>query len=267
MVTLDGEPATADDLLPLALTNLGHFTTFRVDADGTVRGLSRHLDRLVRDCAAVFGAPLDTDRVRDFVRRALAERELPCVVRVTVHDPAVDLARPADADTPRVLVSVRRAGPLLAVPAPPLRARSVTYERDLPQVKHTGLFGALHARRAAQLAGYDDALFVGRDGHVTEGATWNVGFIDRDGTVLWPRSGVLPGVTTALLREHPTPPAEHHDADLTLEDARLMAAAFATNAGIGVRPLAAIDGTEFAAEHPLLDRLREAYLSIPGEAL
>ncbi|ALC28544.1 aminotransferase class IV family protein [Streptomyces sp. CFMR 7] len=264
MATLDGEPATADDLLPLALTNLGHFTTFRVDADGTVRGLSRHLDRLVRDCAAVFGAPLDTDRVRDFVRRALAERELPCVVRVTVHDPAVDLARPADADAPRVLVSVRRAGPLLAGP---LRARSVTYERDLPQVKHTGLFGALHARRAAQLAGYDDALFVGRDGYVTEGATWNVGFIDRDGTVLWPRSGVLPGVTTALLREHAPQSAQHRDADLTLEDARVMAAAFATNAGIGVRPLAAIDGTEFAAEHPLLDRLREAYLSIPGEAL
>ncbi|MBH0242973.1 MULTISPECIES: aminotransferase class IV [Streptomyces] len=264
MVTLDGEPVTADGLLPLALTNLGHFTTFRVDADGTVRGLSRHLDRLVRDCAAVFGAPLDTDRVRDFVRRAVAERELPCVVRVTVHDPAVDLARPADADAPRVLVSVRRAGPLLAGP---LRARSVTYERDLSQVKHTGLFGALHARRAAQLAGYDDALFVGRDGYVTEGATWNVGLIDRDGTVLWPRSGVLPGVTMALLREHPTPPAQHRDADLTLEDARVMVAAFATNAGIGVRPLAAIDGTGFAAEHPLLGRLREAYLSIPGEAL
>ncbi len=135
MATLDGEPATADDLLPLALTNLGHFTTFRVDADGTVRGLSRHLDRLVRDCAAVFGAPLDTDRVRDFVRRAVAERELPCVVRVTVHDPAVDLARPADADTPRVLVSVRRAGPLQAGP---LRARSVTYERDLPRSSTPG---------------------------------------------------------------------------------------------------------------------------------
>ncbi|MFE7534400.1 aminotransferase class IV family protein [Streptomyces rhizosphaericola] len=264
MATLDGEPVTADDLLPLALTNLGHFTTFRVDADGTVRGLSRHLDRLVRDCATVFGAPLDTDRVRDFVRRALAERELPCVVRVTVHDPAVDLARPADARAPRVLVSVRRAGPLRAGP---LRARSVTYERDLPQVKHTGLFGALHARRAAQLAGYDDALFVGRDGYVTEGATWNVGFIDRDGTVLWPRSAVLPGVTTALLREHPTQPAEHRDADLTLEDAYGMAAAFATNAGIGVRPLSAIDDTALAAAHPLLDRLREACLSIPGEAL
>jgi hypothetical protein len=46
---------------------------------------------------------------------------------------------------------------------------SVPYERDLPEVKHTGLFGAPHARRAAQIAGYDDALFVGRNGHHDRG--------------------------------------------------------------------------------------------------
>lgn len=38
-------------------------------------------------------------------------------------------------------------------------------------------------------------LFVGRDGCVSEGSTWNVGFVDQDGTVVWPRADVLPGVT------------------------------------------------------------------------
>jgi branched-subunit amino acid aminotransferase/4-amino-4-deoxychorismate lyase len=260
MVTLDENPVSADDLLPLALTNLGHFTTVRVEADGSIRGLSLHMERLVRDCKVVFGADLDTGRVRDFVRRGLDGQALPCVVRVTIYDPGVDLGHPADADDPHVLVSVRAAGTMS--PAP-LRAMSVTYERDLPQVKHVGLLGALYARRTAQLAGYGDALFVGHDGYVSEGSTWNVGFVDRDGTVVWPRAEVLPGVTMALLREH----VEHRVATVTLEQAKGMSAAFAANTGVGVRSLAAIDETLLSAEHPVLDRLRETYLSIPGEAL
>ncbi|GGP48677.1 aminotransferase class IV [Streptomyces sindenensis] len=263
MATLEGKPVSADDLLPLALTNLGHFTTFRVESDGTVRGLSRHLDRLVRDCSAVFGVALDTGLVRDCVRQELAECELPRVVRVTIHDPGADLARPANADEPRVMVSTRRAG---GPPTTPLRAKSVAFERDLPHVKHVGLFGALHARRTAQLAGYGDAVFTGHDGCVTEGVTWNVGFVDRDGAVLWPRTGALPGITMALLRQY-AGSIEHRDADISLERAAGMAAAFATNASTGVRPLAAIDGIAYAAGHPVLDRLRERYLAIRGEAL
>ncbi|CAO0833115.1 Branched-chain amino acid aminotransferase/4-amino-4-deoxychorismate lyase OS=Streptomyces microflavus OX=1919 GN=Smic_06920 PE=4 SV=1 [Streptomyces microflavus] len=46
-----------------------------------------------------------------------------------------------------------------------------------------------------------------------------------------------------------------------------MAAAFATNTSIGVRPLAAIDDTEFPVDHPVLRHLQETYLSIPGEIL
>ncbi|NEE38650.1 aminotransferase, partial [Streptomyces sp. SID7982] len=98
MATLDGKPVSTDDLLSLALTNVGHFTTFRVESDSTVRGLSRHLDRLVRDCSAVFGVALDTELVRDCVRQELAGCELPRVVRVTIHDPGTDLGRPADAN-------------------------------------------------------------------------------------------------------------------------------------------------------------------------
>lgn len=258
MTTLNGQPAALEDVLPLALTSYGHFTSVRVE-DGRIRGLSLHLERLVRDSRTVFGADLDTGRVRDLVARALDGHGGPCVVRITVHDPTLDMGRPADAGRPGVLVTVRAVG---AIPPPPLRARSVPYQRDLPQVKHCGLFGALHARRVAQLAGYDDALFVGPDGHVSEGTTWNVGFISEDG-VVWPKAPVLPGVTMALLQQH----VEHHIVPITLSQAKTSQAAFATNTAIGVRALSAIDDTPMADEHPLLDRLREAYLSLPGERL
>ncbi|MFD5858077.1 aminotransferase class IV family protein [Streptomyces chartreusis] len=259
MATLNGKLVSPDELLSLALVNVGHFTTMRVEEDG-VRGLPLHMERLRKDCEAVWGTDLDTGRVRDFVRRALDGRPRPCVVRVTVYDPGVDMAHLATAGEPQVLVTVRGAG---AMPPAPLRARSMPYERDLPEVKHVGLFGALHTRRSAQLAGFDDALFIGRDGLVSEGSTWNVGFVDRNGTVVWPQAPVLPGVTMALLRHR----AEHRVATVTLEQAKDMAAAFATNTGIGVRTIAAIDDTELPTEHPALDRLRETYLSVPGESL
>ncbi|MFF0066484.1 aminotransferase class IV family protein [Streptomyces sp. NPDC005279] len=260
MVTLDGKPVSADDLLPLALINVGHFTSMRVDADGSIRGLALHMERLLRDSKIVWGTSLDTGRVREYVRHGLEGQTRPCVVRVTIYDPKVEMGHPADADEPHIMVSVRGAG---ALPPAPLRAMSLTYERDLPEVKHVGLFGALHARRTAQLAGYGDALFVGRDGLLSEGGTWNVGFVDQDGNVVWPQAPVLPGVTMALLQQH----AEHRVATVTLDQAKGMAAAFATNTSIGVRPLSAIDDTELPIDHPALSQLQGTYLSIPGETL
>lgn len=257
MATLNGKPASPDELLSLALVNIGHFTSMRVD-DGSIRGLPLHMERLTKDCKTVWGADLDTARVRDFVRQALDGQTQPCVVRVTIYDPKVDMGHPANAGEPQVLVTVRGAG---TMPPAPLRAMSMPYERDLPEVKHVGLFGALHTRRSAQLAGFDDALFVGRDGLVSEGGTWNIGFVDQNGTVVWPQAPVLPGVTMALLQQR----AEHRITTVTLEQAKDMAAAFATNTSIGVRALAAIDDTQLPTEHPVLDRLRETYLSIPGE--
>ncbi|MFI0263054.1 aminotransferase class IV family protein [Streptomyces sp. NPDC017056] len=257
-VTLDGEPLAADALMPLALANLGHFTSMRVDADGGIRGLALHMERLARDCRSVWGADLNTGRVRTYIRQALDGRRGPCVVRVTVYDPKVDIGWPAKVGEPRVLLSLRGVG---STTSAPLRVMSVPYERDLPEVKHVGLCGALHARRTAQLAGFGDALFVGRDGFVSEGVTWNVGFVNQDGTIVWPKATVLPGVTMVLLQQL----TEHQVATITLQQAKGMAAAFATNASIGVRALSTIDESELPTDHAALGELHEMYSSIPGE--
>ncbi|QDY78228.1 aminotransferase class IV [Streptomyces qinzhouensis] len=255
MANLDDRSATAGELLPLALTSYGHFTTLRVEADGRVRGLSLHLERLVRDARTLFGTGVETGRVRGLIRAATEGRELPCTVRVTHYDPELNLARPVDAGEPRFLATVRPAGELSP---PPLAVLSVAYERDLPLVKHCGLVGALHARRTAQLAGFDDALFVGRDGLVSEGVTWNVGFVDAEGRIVRPEGPALPGVTEALLPRGTSAP-------VTLESAKRMRAAFATNTAIGVRALSSVDGTPMDTAHPVLGELREAYLAVPGE--
>ncbi|MCF2531816.1 aminotransferase class IV family protein [Yinghuangia soli] len=255
---LDGVPATVDQIAALGLVNYGHFTSMRVD-DGRVRGLALHLERLRRDCGVVFGAELDTDRVLELVRRAVDGRGGTFVVRVTVYDPALPLANPGADARPRILVTHRA---IAAHDLPPLRVKSVEYRRDLPAVKHVGLFAQLHARRTAQAAGFDDALFVS-GGEVSEGGTWNVGFVDGSG-VVWPSAEQLVGVTRQLLDEaHPGA----RTAPVRVSELGGMQAAFATNTSIGVRPIAAIDGVAFDAAHPALATLAKAYADTPPERL
>ena len=265
---LNGEPVDAGRLLSLALTGYGLVTSMRVEA-GRVRGLGLHLDRLASDCRTLFGAELDRERVRDLARRATAT--LPPggtgVVRITVFDPGLDLAHPAAScadGEPQVLVSTR---PAPAVPSSPIRVQTRRFVRDLPGVKSVGLFGQLVHRREAQLAGYDDALFVSEsvDGgaHVSEGGTWNVGFVDADGTVVWPDADVLECVTMRLLqRAHPHVVRPVPQAEVTG-----LRAAFATNAAVGVRAIRAIDDTTLSVDDPVIDGLRQAYLDLPADPL
>jgi branched-subunit amino acid aminotransferase/4-amino-4-deoxychorismate lyase len=68
----DGAPggsAALNEVTALALLNYGHYTAMRVD-ERRVRGLSWHLDRLMRDCRRVFDADLDPDWVRHLIRHA-----------------------------------------------------------------------------------------------------------------------------------------------------------------------------------------------------
>jgi branched-subunit amino acid aminotransferase/4-amino-4-deoxychorismate lyase len=259
MAELNGSPASLDDLATLALVNYGHFTSMRVD-DGVIRGLSLHMERLVRDCRIVFGAELDREKVLGYVRHAVAGRTGSFNIRVTVFDPALEMGHPGvDAD-PHILVTTRPAG---AMPPPALRAKTFTFSRDTAVVKHIGLFSQLKLRREAQLAGFDDAIFVEPDGRLSEGGTWNLGFVDQAGAVIWPDAPVLPGVTMQLLQQA----YEHTVAAVSLADLPHMRAAFATNTSIGVRTVAGIDDVEFTDDDPVLDALRKTYSELPDERL
>ncbi|MFD3700135.1 aminotransferase class IV family protein [Streptomyces sp. NPDC058646] len=255
MAEINGGAVGVGQLQSLALTNYGHFTTMRVE-HGRVRGLSLHVERLRRDCRALFGVDLDARRVREAVRRA-APATGSTTVRVTVFDPGLDLGHPAAADDPHVLVTSRPAG---ALPLPPLRVRSAAYVRDVPGVKSVGLFAGLHHRRRAQLDGFDDALFVDTGGHISEGVTWNIGFFDGS-RVIWPEADCLAGVTMELLKA-----AHDHEVEpVRLADLPVMRAAFATNAAVGVRAVSAVDGVGFPGTHGIVDALRDAYSGIVGD--
>jgi branched-subunit amino acid aminotransferase/4-amino-4-deoxychorismate lyase len=260
MTEFEGHPADVDVIAPLAFTNYGHFTSMLVDRL-RVRGLSLHLERLSRDARLVFGAELDPDRVRHLVRRALRDQPGPIVARVTVFDPQLELGHPGAVAEPGVLVTTR---PAPQAPAPPLRLQSASYCRDMPEVKHVGLFGCLRHRRAAQLNGYDDAVFIDSHSDISEAATSNVGFFDGE-RVIWPKADVLAGTTLTLLAQlHDGPTAT---APVNLAQLGDMHAAFVTNAVVGVRAVSAIDATTWSGEHPVIARLRSEYEAIEPEPL
>ncbi|WP_216916126.1 aminotransferase class IV family protein [Nocardia noduli] len=257
---LDGAPATRDDLAPLGLVNYGHFTSMLVE-DGAVRGLELHLDRLVRDCQAVFAVDLDPERLRAEVRGALGGNSGRHVVRVTVYDPDITLAKPGAAANPRLLVTSR---PAAAVDPGPLRVQSAVYSRDLPAIKHTGLFGALHHRAGAQRAGFDDVLLTDADGRISEIATSNIGFITADATLVWPEADMLVGTTMRLISRARDETVVSRRVSLAQLDQ--FVGAFATNAAVGVRAVTAIDEHRWA-EHELVEILRKTYESIPAQPL
>jgi hypothetical protein len=66
-VQINGEPATAEDLAPLAFAGYGHYTSMQV-RERAVRGLDLHLERLRRGSVELFGAAADPARLRRCLR-------------------------------------------------------------------------------------------------------------------------------------------------------------------------------------------------------
>lgn len=257
---LDGRSVRPEQLAALALGNYGHFTSMLVEA-GRVRGLSLHWQRLVTDSRVMFDAELDPDRIRALVRRI--EPAPAVVVRVTVFAPDLPLGNPGRPAVPQILVSTRPAPP----PRPaPLRLRSTVYQRELAAVKHVGLCGAVWHRRAAQRAGFDDVVFVDPAARISEGATWNIGFVDDRGAVVWPLGDCLPGVTMRLLD---AACADRGTGSLrravAVPDAVRMRGAFVTNAAVGVRPVVSLDAATYRTDGAPLSALADSYRAVPAE--
>src|SRR5690606_8092342 len=138
------------------------------------------------------------------------------------------------------------------------RAASFRHERALPHVKHVGTFAQFHFARQARGRGFDDVLFVGADGRISEGTVWNVGFRDAQGVVVWPEAPALRGTCERLLQaglEALGVPQVRRP--LALGDLPGLRAAFACNSR-GVRAIGAVDEVAFAPDPALAGLLGRA---------
>ena len=248
-IEINGEAATAGTLAHLALLNFGHFTSLQVRA-GRAQGFDLHLQRLDVATRRLFGTPLDTARVRAWVRNVLDER--PVSVRITVFSRAFDRIhseRPVAVD---VLVTT---GPGRDPLRTPMTVAACVHERVLPDIKHVGTFDLHALRREARLAGNDDVLFTRADACIAEGSTWNLGLHDGE-RVVWPQAPALDGVTRQLLdrglRAHGIDSVHR---PVRIDELGRFHAAFATNTTSPVRPIAAIGPYRFAGGNDIHERL------------
>lgn len=124
--------------------------------------------------------------------------------------------------------------------------------------KTLNYLGNIRARRAAQAAGFDEALFLSRNGRLLEGSATNV-FVVRAGVALTPplSARILPGVARAQVLAL-LGPERAREAGLTRRDLDSADEIFVTNALLGVMPVGRVDGRTLAPG-PFTRALRAAY--------
>jgi branched-subunit amino acid aminotransferase/4-amino-4-deoxychorismate lyase len=259
---VNGAPASAADLVPLAFAGYGHFTSMQV-RDHRVRGLGLHLARLRAASEELFGRATPDARVREYLRRVIGRAGGAMSVQVNAFSSdgdAVTAGRPVEPD---ILV---RTGPPLAASTTPVRVGTARFGRILPHLKNTATMGAVHRWRAARLAGHDDVLFVGDDGAIAEGSIWNVAFLDGTGTV-WPSAPALRGVMMQMAQAGLTRAGQPWSVRrVTVDDLGGVRGAALMNSITPAQPIAAVDGRPIPVDEQWLATLRAAHDTTPPEA-
>lgn len=261
-LSVDGQPATPEDLTHVALVNYGAYTSFRVEQHG-VRGLDLHLARLEAEAVELFGEPVGIARLRDLMRQAVAGREA-CWLRVSLFSPDVSPRTPDWQGAPRVLIA-------LSSPPSPFadgpRLQLQTYGREAAHLKHVATFGLIRARRAARAAGFDDALFADHAGRISEGSLWNIGFV-RGEEIVWPQAPMLAGVAQALVqRGLATVGLTGRSEPVHVDDLPRFDGAFLCNSATPASAIAAIGDHGFPTAPDLIERLRAAWASNPVQPI
>lgn len=262
-VHIDGAPATVEGLSQALVSNYAAFTSFQTGPGG-VRGLDLHLDRLRRSATELFGQPVPEDDIRDWLRLALGGHDGRASVRVQLFLPAITMRRADALGRPSVLIRV--SGPMGPLEGP-LRLQSQTYEREAPHLKHAGTFGLTRAIRAAKEANFDDALFMTREGLVSEGSIWNIGFIEGQ-TIVWPRAPMLASTGQALIeRGLEAVGLSSVTRPIGFADLAGFDSAFICNSATPAAAVSAIDGRHLATDSAMIDRLHAAWLTNPVEPI
>jgi branched-subunit amino acid aminotransferase/4-amino-4-deoxychorismate lyase len=254
-VEMDGQSATLEQIWTLDLSASGHFTAMQVRGRRTL-GLDFHLARLDGATRELFGVGLDGDRVRSYLRHALADDAADAAMRVNVFRSGAD-------DDVSVMVSVR---PPASAPADYQSLQTVEYQRPCAHIKHASGFGQSYYGGLAQANGFDEALFVGPGGVICEGSITNIGFIDGD-VIVWPDAPALRGVMMQVMqRELDRAGVAWRYETVHVADLASFDGAFVTNSH-GMATVARIDDRSLPTEAELLRIGKQLLAAAPNDPI
>jgi branched-subunit amino acid aminotransferase/4-amino-4-deoxychorismate lyase len=259
-VELNGHPARIEEIWAVDRAGGGHFTALQVRGGRTL-GLDFHLARLDAASRELFGAGLDGELVRAYIRHALGDDTPDASVRVNVFAPSPDGG--PDGGGLGVVVSVRPPG---APPAAGHVLQSVTYLRRDPHIKHATGFGQSYYGDLARANGAHDALLTGPDGVIAECAVANIGFVAGD-AIVWPDAPALSGVMMQVLRrELDRAGVPWRRQPVFLADLAALDGAFVTSAR-GLAPVARVDDRDLDAGAPLLAEAARLLARAPAQEI
>jgi branched-subunit amino acid aminotransferase/4-amino-4-deoxychorismate lyase len=252
-IEIEGSPVSPADQADPATLRQGHFTAMQV-RNRRARGVELHCRRLDAATRELYGIGLDSERVRDRIRHALADDIVDASVRVYVV--------PSGAQ-PTIIVTVKPPG---GVAPGPQRLQSVAYQRPLAHLKQLGHVGQRHAGQLARANGFDDALLVAPDGRMAETATANIGFL-AGSTLVWPDAPLLRGITMQLLEralaERDVPSRR---APLRLADAASYDAVILSNAR-GIAVVGQIDEVAVPVDAERVRALTDIYEAVEWDTI
>jgi len=216
--------------------------------DGRLWALERHLRRLERSLRALWIEGVSVEEVGKTVVRVYEASGIPNALvyfQITRGVSARDYAWPEEI-TPTVIVTVRqmplkhsahREEGIAVVTHPEIRWGRV-------DIKSLNLLGNMIAKKAARDAGAYEAIFVDRDGVMTEGASTSL-FIVSNGCLITRENGphILPGITRELVLECAQDAAiPVEERPYTLEELRNADEVLLTGTTFGVYSVVTVDG-------------------------
>ena len=240
---------------------------------------TEHLERLVRSAERLMiPMPVSIETLSSEVRATLdAAGGGDWYVRVVITRGTGPLTY--DPSTAREPLRVIIAAPLSLPPAEYyergvavalMRASRPTDDARAAGAKASNYLANLLAVHEAKEKGAQEALVLGKDGQILEGASSNI-FVVEEGRVRTPepQPGILVGITRAtVLRVAAAAAIEVEEGEVRPEDLFSADEAFITSSIREVMPVVSADGRTIGTGRPgpVTRRLREGYLQAVAEA-
>ena len=233
------------------------FTTFVANplTDGTygVSFLHEHLHRLLSSAAA-SGVCSDLNLIR-------RDRTL-WALNAALHKYRSEEGDITTKALVRIVVSRLKIEILIDSYLPPWSEQeridliTVAANRAQPHWKSTQTEASIASRRLATARGAHEALLVGSDGVVREGAWSNLFWVDRTGGLFTAYGPILPGIVRQAVLELSPCRLVLESVDRMMENAREL---FITQSTTGISPVRSVDGILLPGGSKVTSRLRDRF--------
>lgn len=241
---------------------------------GVIVDLTRHLDRLGRSLGELrIDWPMSRAALTQVIRRVARMNHVRngmFYLQVTRGVAKRDHVFPKAGTKPSIVVTAKStdAKIIAAKNANGLKAITVPDNRwERVDIKTVGLLPNAMARQAAKEQGAQEAIYVDRDGNVTEGAATNVWMVDTDGALVTrpAEHGILRGITRTTLQDVAARLGlEIRERKFSVEEMKASREVFITAATSICFPIVEIDGQVVGNGHPgsVSQKIREAFFDI-----